>query len=55
MGRIGKIARLARKTRDELNVRLDNGESGVPLIKWLNGLPEVKQVLEAEFEERQEH
>lgn len=52
MTRKGKIARLPRAIRDELNQRLDNGEQGVRLVEWLNGLPEVKKVLESDFEAR---
>ncbi len=50
MTRKGKIARLQRHIRDEVNQRLDNGEPGVRIVEWLNELPEVKQVLDAEFE-----
>lgn len=50
MTRRGKIARLPRQTRDELNVRLENGEPGVRLVEWLNGLPEVKEILEKNFD-----
>jgi hypothetical protein len=49
MTRHGKIARLPRAVREELNKRLDNGESGVKLAKWLNGLKEVKKVLRENF------
>ncbi len=49
MTRNGKIARLPRPIRDELNRRLEDGEPGVKLVEWLNGLPEVIQVLDAEF------
>ena len=49
----GKIARLPRNIRDELNQRLDNNEPGVRLVGWLNGLPEVKKVLETDFEGRE--
>lgn len=49
MTRRGKIARLPRIIRDELNQRLDNGERGARLLEWLNNLPEVKQVIEREF------
>jgi hypothetical protein len=52
MTRKGKIARLPRTIRDELNQRLDDGEQGVRLVEWLNGLPEVKKVLESDFEGR---
>jgi hypothetical protein len=49
MTRTGKIARLPRSTREELNRRLHNGEAGVRLADWLNGLPDVKTVLAADF------
>jgi hypothetical protein len=52
MTRKGKIARLPRAIRDELNRRLDDGEQGIRLVEWLNGLPEVKKVLESDFEGR---
>ncbi len=52
MGRSGKIARLPRSIRDELNQRLDDGGLGVQLVAWLNELPEVKEVLAAYFEGR---
>src|SRR5262249_11061748 len=47
--RNGKIAALPKKIREELNRRLDEGERGGSLLRWLNGLPEVKKVLKAEF------
>jgi len=47
--RNGKIARLPRHLRDELNRRLDDGESGETLLPWLNGLPEVQTVLARQF------
>lgn len=53
MTRKGKIARLPRAVRDELNRRLDNGEPGVRLVVWLNGLPEVQRVLKDEFAGRE--
>ena len=49
MTRKGKIARLPRDVRDELNQRIENGEPGKDLVAWLNGLPEVKRVLAAYF------
>ncbi len=50
MTRIGKIARLPKAILDQLNHRLDNNEVAEPLLAWLNELPEVKQVLAAQFE-----
>ena len=49
MTRNGKIARLPRHIRDELNRRLDDGEQGVRLVDWLNAHEEVKQILDADF------
>jgi hypothetical protein len=49
MARNGKIARLPRATRDELNRRLQEGESGVRLVIWLNGLTETQNVLQNDF------
>jgi hypothetical protein len=52
MTRLGKIARLPRKLREELNVRLQNGEVGTELVEWLNGLEAAQKVLKARFEGR---
>src|SRR5208283_1230397 len=52
MTRNGKIARLPRVIRDELNRRLQDGEPGVRLVEWLNRLPEVQAVLAREFGSR---
>jgi len=49
MTRTGKIARLPASVRDELNQRLADGEQGKTLVKRLNALPEVQNVLAAEF------
>src|SRR5580704_507638 len=48
--RTGKIARLPRMIRNELNQRLDNGEEGKKLVRWLNRMPEVRQVMAECFE-----
>jgi hypothetical protein len=48
--RTGKIARLPRLIRDELNQRLDDGVEGKKLVRWLNRLPEVREVLREYFE-----
>jgi hypothetical protein len=47
--RTGKIARLPRSLRDQLNQRLNDGEQAKPLAAWLNALPEVRQILAADF------
>ena len=49
MARNGKIARLPRDIRDELNRRMQNGGQGGPLLAWLNALPQVMQVLARDF------
>ena len=49
MTRNGKIARLSRLIRDELNRRLQDGEPGVRLVAWLNGLPDTQRVLATDF------
>jgi hypothetical protein len=50
MGRTGKIARLPQALRAEVNRRLENNEPGETLLGWLNGLPEVKELLAREFD-----
>ena len=47
--RTGKIARLPKTIRQELNRLLEDGWTGSKLLEWLNGLPDVQAVLEVEF------
>lgn len=49
MARTGKIARLPEPIRSELNRRLRDGQLGTTILPWVNGLPEVRAILEAEF------
>jgi hypothetical protein len=49
VSRRGKIARLPKMIRDELNLRLSDGESGTALVVWLNNLPDVQRVLASDF------
>ncbi len=49
MTRKGKIARLPREIREELNRRLEDGAAGEPLLDWLNALPPVQAVLAGQF------
>jgi hypothetical protein len=49
MTRTGKIARLPREIRDELNRRLQDGQPGTELVTWLNSLQPVQAVLEMQF------
>ena len=39
---IGKIGRLPKSIRNELGQRIEDGEPGKELVKWLNGLSNVK-------------
>ncbi len=50
MTRKGKIARLPQAIRQQINLRLQNGEEGKQIAEWLNALPEVSAVLTAEFD-----
>lgn len=52
MTRNGKIARLPRKVRVELNHRLDDGEEGKKVVSWLNDQEEVMEMVEIHFEGR---
>jgi hypothetical protein len=47
--RNGKIARLPKEIREQLNRRLENGWRGARLVKWLNELPQVKDIMREEF------
>ena len=47
--RIGKIARLPKEVREELNRRLQDGEQGDTLLEWLNALPKTQKVLASQF------
>ena len=52
LNRNGKIARLPKHLREELNRRLDHGERGQALLHWLNSRPEVQALSAAEFDGR---
>ncbi len=52
MARIGKIARLPRAVRAQLNTRLQDGGEGKQIVHWLNSLPEVKDVTGQKFDGR---
>jgi hypothetical protein len=47
--RRGKIARLPRAVREQLNIRLDDGQEAAEILPWLNDLPEVRQILTQHF------
>jgi len=46
---IGKIACCPHQIREELNLRLFNGQRGPEILPWLNELPPVKELLAARF------
>jgi hypothetical protein len=50
--RQGKIARLPKEIREQLNHRMENGWRGARLVQWINELPAVKEVLRDEFNGR---
>ena len=52
MARTGKIARLSRNLRAQLNTRLQDGQDGKQIVQWLNSLPQVKEVLAEGFNRR---
>jgi len=45
----GKIARLPKEIREELNRRLEDGQPGSEILPWVNELPAAKTVLEKHF------
>ncbi len=47
--RNGKIAKLPRSLRDQINRALDAGQSAVSIARGLNEIPQVKAMLEAHF------
>jgi len=49
MSRIGKIARLPRDIREQLNRRLLDGQSGPDILQWVNDLPQCRQMLTQKF------
>ena len=50
--RTGKIARLPKEIREQLNRRLENGHTARTILPWLNALPETKQILTEQFESK---
>jgi hypothetical protein len=49
MSRIGKIARLPHDIREQLNRRLQEGQSGPEILSWVNELPQCRQMLAQKF------
>jgi hypothetical protein len=46
----GKIANLPTEIREELNRRINDGDSGKELVEWLNAKPEVIAVIDKLFD-----
>lgn len=46
---VGKIGRLPKSIRDELGRRLQDGEQGKELVKWLNDSSDVQKILKEQF------
>ena len=51
----GKIARLPKAVRHELNCRLSEGEPGASVVGWLNERDDVKMVLVARGQNTDKH
>ena len=49
---VGKIGRLPKYIRDQLNRRIEDGEPGKELVKWLNCEPDALELLQEQFDGR---
>ena len=49
---LGKIARLPRSLRDQVNRRLDDAQPHQSILDWLNALPEAQAILAQHFDAR---
>src|SRR6185312_12151444 len=47
--RTGKIARLPKNIREQINQRLENGERTPTILQWLNDLPKVQKLITEQF------
>lgn len=50
MANLGKISRLPAETRNEVCLRLHNGETSATILPWLNALPETARVVAEYFD-----
>jgi len=50
--RHSKIGRLPRLLQDQLCHRLEEGQTATDILNWVNALPEVRELLEREFDGR---
>jgi hypothetical protein len=44
-----KISRFSRPLREELNRRLDNGETNNCILLWINSIPEVQEICASHY------
>ncbi len=49
MARLSKISKLPRTIREDLNQRLDRNDTARSILKWLNAIPEVQELLKLHF------
>jgi hypothetical protein len=49
---VGKIGRLPKYIRDQLNRRIEDGQPGKELVKWLNCEPDALELLQEQFDGR---
>lgn len=47
---LGKLSRLPSELREQLNLRLANGDTGENILSWLNSLPEVQEMVKTQFD-----
>lgn len=52
MCRYGKIARLPKNTRDDINLCLRDGRPAEDILKWVNEDPNCRRILAKEFDSR---
>src|SRR6187402_3437894 len=49
MARLSKISKLPRPIREDLNERLDRNDTARSILKWLNAVPAVQEMLKISF------
>ena len=49
---VGKIGRLSKYFRDEIGRRIEDGEPGKDIVKWLNEHSRVQEILKEQFDGR---
>jgi O-acetylhomoserine/O-acetylserine sulfhydrylase-like pyridoxal-dependent enzyme len=49
MRHTGNVGRLPKDRRNELALRIEDGQTGAEIAKWLNAQPDVREILFAQF------